>query len=135
MGAPTTGEGSAALRFAPYIEELQEFFASSCLRYGSPEHIIELAERLESSPAFAEDLSSMIRSIVLREGGQLVHSQLLEILAVAIGGPQMDHAPQQFGQPLRNLLSFMTGVLRKPWNEPPGEPVRPHHAEILPFPV
>ena len=36
MGASTTAQGSAEVRFAPYIEELQEFFASACLRYGSP---------------------------------------------------------------------------------------------------
>ena len=133
MSAPTSGHGAVTGRFAPYIEELQEFFASSCLRCGAPEDVIDLMERLESSPTFAEDLSSMVRSIVLREGGGLPHSQLLEILALAIGGPKMDHAAQQFSQPLRNLLSFLSGVVRKPWNEPPGEPVRPHHAEILPF--
>jgi TonB family protein len=132
MGAPDTAQGPAAVRYAPYIEELQEFFASSCLRYGSPEDIIAMTDRLESSPAFAEDLSSMIRSIVLREGGEVQHSQLLEILAIATGGEKMDHSPQHYGQPLRNLLSFLTSVLRKPWNEPPPEPVR---AEVLPFPT
>lgn len=135
MGAQNTAQGSAAVRFAPYIEELQEFFASACLRYGSPEDIIAVTERIESSQAFAEDLGSMIRSIVLREGGELAHSQLLETLAIAIGGPKMDHAPQQYGQPLRNLLSFMTGVLRKPWNEPPDDVIRVERAEVLPFPT
>ena len=124
MGVPTTAQGPASVRFAPYIEELQEFFASACLRYGSPEDIIALTERLESSPTFAEDLSSMIRSIVLREGGEMPHSQMLEVLALAIGGQKMDHSPQHFAQPLRNLLSFMTTVLKKPWNEPPGETAR-----------
>lgn len=146
MSASTSGQGPAAERFGPYIEELQEFFASSCLRYGTPEDILDLTERVDSSSAFAEDLSSMVRSIVLREGGALPHSQLLEILALAIGGPRMDHAAQQFSQPLRYLLSFIGGVLRRAWNEPPGEsprtaqhssaePVRHHQAEIVPFPV
>jgi TonB family protein len=124
----------AGNRFAPYVDELQEFFASACLRFGSPEDIIALTERLEASPSFAEDLGSMIRSIVLREGGSMPHSQILEVVAVAIGGPRMDHAPQLYGQPLRNLLSFMTGVLRKPWNEPP-ETIVVERAEVLPFPA
>ena len=147
MSASTSGQGPAAERFGPYIEELQEFFASSCLRYGTPEDILDLTERVDSSSAFAEDLSSMVRSIVLREGGALPHSQVLEILALAIGGARMDHAAQQFSQPLRYLLSFIGGVLRRAWNEPPGDspriaqhaPVdhsRHHHqAEIVPFPV
>jgi len=146
MSASTSGQGPASTRFAPYIEELQEFFASSCLRCGTPEDILDLTERVDCSPAFAEDLSSMVRSIVLREGGGLPHSQLLEILAISIGGPKMDHSAQQFSQPLRYLLSFISGVLRKPWNEPPGEsrqswreptdrPARHHQAEIVPFPV
>jgi hypothetical protein len=67
MSASTSGQGPAAERFGPYIEELQEFFASSCLRYGTPEDILDLTERVDSSSAFAEDLSSMVRSIVLRE--------------------------------------------------------------------
>jgi len=147
MSASTSGQGPAAERFGPYIEELQEFFASSCLRYGTPEDILDLTERVDSSSAFAEDLSSMVRSIVLREGGALPHSQLLEILALAIGGPRMDHAAQQFSQPLRYLLSFIGGVLRRAWNEPPGDaprtaqhapvdyPRQHHQAEIVPFPV
>jgi protein TonB len=143
MGAPDTAQGSAAVRFAPYIEELREFFASASLRYGSPEDIIPITERIESSQQFADDLSSMVRSIVLRQGGEMAHSQLLEILAIAIGGEtgeKTDQAPQEYVQPLRNLLSFLTGVLRKPWNEPPAEPVHPFHTfhergEILEFPT
>jgi protein TonB len=124
------------VRFAPYIEELQEFFASACLRYGAPEDIIDLTERIDSSQPFAEDLSSMFRSIVLREAGELQHSQLLEIVALAVGGPKMDQAAQHFAQPLRSLLSFLSGVMRKPWNEPPDEK---HHrverGEVVPFPT
>ena len=47
----------------------------------------------------------------------------------------MDNTPQNYAQPLRNLLSFMTGVLRKPWNEPPGDVVRVERGEVVPFPV
>ena len=142
MGASNTASGSAGARFAPYIEELREFFASTGLKYGSPEDILGLAERIEASLSFADDLSSMVRSIVLRESGELAHSQLLEILALAIGGEELNQAPQQYGQPLRKLLSFMSGVLRKPWNAPPmpgdavaaGEMGHAHLGDLLEFP-
>jgi TonB family protein len=124
MGALPTSD-PVAFRFAPYIKELREFLASSHLRYGAPEDIFPVTERLQNSKAFAEDMSSMIRAILLREGGSMAHAQLLEILAIAIGGPAMDHASQDYRQPLRQLLSFLTGVLRRPWNLPPGEEAEP----------
>ena len=124
MGALPNSE-PFAFRFAPYIKELREFFASSRLHYGSPEDIFPVTERLQNSKTFAEDMSSMIRSILLREGGSMAHAQLLEILAISIGGPEMEEAPQAYRQPLRQLLSFLTGVLRRPWNLPPGEEPEP----------
>jgi TonB family protein len=129
MAAFTSPE-PAAFRYAPYIQELREFFAESHLRYGSPEDILAVSERLYQSQLFFQDLSSMVRSIILREGGSMQHASLLEILALAIGGPEMEHAPQHYRQPLRHLLSFVTGVIRQPWNIPPGE-----RGELLPFPA
>lgn len=142
MGASNTAQGSIGVRYVPYIEELREFFATDGLHYGSPEDIVVLAERIESSQPFANDLGSMVRSIVYREGGEMPHSQLLEILAVAIGGEQLNQAPQQYGQPLRKLLSFMSGALRKHWYEPPipehrAEPSdasRGHLGDLVEFP-
>ena len=115
--------------YAPYIEELREFFATSGLEFGTPECIFAIDERLRTSTAFFEDLSSLVRSIILRQGGSVPHGVLLQILATAVGGPEMERAPQVYRQPLRYLLNFVTGVLRRPWNLPPGE-----HAEVLTFP-
>lgn len=117
------------LRYAPYIQELRELFAFSGLQYGSPDDVFAVIERIQNSPAFVEDLTSLVRAAILREGGAMPHGQLLEILAVAIGGTGMEHAPQTHRQPLRQLLSFVAGVLRRPWNLPPGE-----RSEVLSFP-
>ncbi len=117
------------LRYAPYIQELREFFAFSGLKFGSPDDVFAVIERIQTSPAFAEDLSSLVRAAILREGGSMPQGQLLEILAVAVGGTEMEHAPQTDRQPLRQLLAFIAGVLRRPWNLPPGE-----RSEVLSFP-
>ena len=117
------------LRYAPYIQELREFFAFSGLQYGSPDDVFAVIERIQNSPAFVEDLTSLVRAAILREGGAMPQGQLLEILAVAVGGTEMEHAPQTHRQPLRQLLAFIAGVLRRPWNLPPGE-----RSEILSFP-
>jgi TonB family protein len=129
MGALSIPEPTG-LRYALYIQELREFFAFSGLAYGSPDDVFAVIERIQNNPSFAEDLSSLVRAAILREGGSMPHGQLLEILAIAVGGPAMEHAPQTHRTPLRQLLSFLTGVLRRPWNLPPGE-----RAEVLPFPT
>ncbi len=139
MGALPTPE-PAGIRYAAYIEELREFFDTSRLHYGQPLDIVALTDRLRASEPFFDDLSSLIRSMVLREGGAMPHAQLLEILALAIGGPHMEQSPKDYAQPLRQLLLFITTALRRPWNEPPGELVpfpseSAAQAEVVPFPT
>jgi TonB family protein len=139
MGALPTSE-PAGIRYAAYVGELREFFATSHLHYGQPLDIVAVTDRLNISKNFFEDLSSLIRSMVLREGGAMGHAQLLEILALAIGGPHMEQAPQHYAQPLRQLLLLITTALRRPWNEPPGELVpfpteTVPQAEIVPFAI
>ena len=72
--------------FAPYIEELHEFFATNGLPFGSPADLAAVTDRLRQPGPFSDDLSSLLRSIVLREGGAMPHAQLLEILTLAIAG-------------------------------------------------
>ena len=124
-----------ASRFAPYIEELHEFFASYGMHYGSAEDMVPLTERLDASGTFAEDLSSMVRAIILRQGGSMPRTDLLEIIAVAIGGPDIDQAAQELQPPVRKLLGFINGVLRRPWNEPPGEDVPTPSRRPIEFPA
>jgi TonB family protein len=139
MGALPTSQ-PAGIRYSAYIEELREFFATSHLHYGQPVDLVAVTDRLHTSETFFDDLSSLIRSMVLREGGAMAHAQLLEILALAIGGPHMEQAPQHYAQPLRQLLLLITTALRRPWNVPPGEVVAfpsegVPQAEVVPFPT
>jgi TonB family protein len=124
-----------ASRFAPYIEELHEFFASYGMHYGSPEDMVPLAERLDASGTFAEDMSSMVRAIILRQGGSMPRADLLEIIAVAIGGQEIDQAAQELQPPVHKLLGFLNGVLRRPWNEPPGQDLPSPARRPLEFPA
>jgi len=110
-----------AVRFAPYIEELHDVFAMHGLHYGAPEDLRELAARLEAPGALHEEVSSLVRSMVLREGGSVPRTDLLEILAIAIAGPHANAAGEELHQPVRQLLAFLHTALRRPWNEPHGE--------------
>jgi TonB family protein len=129
MGALPTTE-PAALRYAAYIEELHEFLATSGVRFGTPQDLVALVPRLSNANPFSDDLSSLVRSFVLRQGGAMPHAVLVEILAAAIAGPGIVHAPQESAEPLRQLLKFVAGVMRRPWNVPPGE-----QAEVVAFPA
>jgi hypothetical protein len=124
-------EAAAGPCFALYMEELHEFLATNRLPFGSPADLFPVAERLRQPGPFSDDLSSLIRSFVLRQGGAMPHAQLLEILTLAIAGPEAATSPQQYREPLHQLLSFVAGVMRRPWNVPPGERL---DAEIVRFP-
>lgn len=109
-----------AARFAPYIEELHDVFAMHGLHYGLPDDIQQLASRLETHGALNEELAALVRSMVLREGGSIPRTDLLEIVAIAIAGPRMDRAGEELQPSVRQLLAFLHTALKRPWNEPPG---------------
>ena len=107
---------------APYVEELREFFASHHLPYGSPGDIVKLAERVAVPGAFHDEMGSMVRSILIREGGNLPRATLLSIVAVAIGGPEMEQAAPRFSDPVLKILSFLGTAQRNRFGILPEEP-------------
>jgi TonB family protein len=119
-------EAAAGSRFAVYVDELHEFLATNRMPFGSPDDLAPVIERLREPGPFPDDLSSLVRSFILRQGGAMPHAQLLEILTLAIAGPEVVDNPQRYGEPIRQLLGFVAGIMRRPWNVPPGE--------IVPFP-
>src|ERR1700730_10825970 len=88
-----------ATRYAPYIEELRDFFASHGMSFGCPENIVRLAEHVSAPGSFHNEMASMIRSIIYRERGTVPRAELIELIAVAIGGPHIDEAAQEVHEP------------------------------------
>jgi hypothetical protein len=128
MGALPTPE-PVVVRYATYVEELHEFLDTYGIPYGSPDDIFPVAERLRSPGPFAGDLSLVIRAILFSEGGSMPRAQLLQVLALAIGGPEMERAPKEYAQPLRQIFAFLTAVRGRPLNGPPGT-----GGQLVPFP-
>jgi TonB family protein len=110
-----------ASRFAPYIGELHELFAMHGISYGAPGDLPRLAARLDERGPLSDDVSSILRSIILREGGTLPHAELIEILALAVAGHEIDTADPTIQPAFRRLLTFVGTVVRRPWNMPPGD--------------
>jgi TonB family protein len=128
MGALPASE-PAGIRYAAYLGELHEFLATSGIPFGSPSDLNAVVGRLQQHGAFADDLSSLVRSFILRQGGSMPHAELLEILSLAIGGPELAPHPQNYSDSLRELLRFIAGAQGRPWNVPPNAP-----GEVVPFP-
>ncbi|MEO8990845.1 MAG: energy transducer TonB [Acidobacteriaceae bacterium] len=102
----------------PYVEELREFFASHRFPYGSPVDIVKLAEAVSTPGAFHDEMTSMVRSILLREGGTLPRAHLLSIVATAIGGPEMEATAPGFPEPVLKLVSFLGAARRNQFGVP-----------------
>lgn len=120
MAVLTTTE-AIACRFSPYIAELHEVFEQHHMSFGAPEDVGPLADRLAAPGLLPDDVASLLRSIVLREGGSVPQTELLEILAVAVGGAEVEATTPEARGAFRQLLSFVGSVARRPWNVPPGD--------------
>ncbi len=127
MGALPVYE-DVAERYGLYIDELREFLASYSLRYGSPDDLLPVTGLLRTHGSFPGDLGLVLRSILFRENSALSRTRLLEIVAVAIGGPRMERPPQQCWRPLSQLFSFIAQVRRRPLNR------TAEGAQLIPFP-
>ena len=111
-----------AVRFSPYVEELQQFFTGHSLRFGSPEDLFALSERISRPGAFPGELTSLMRAVIYREHESISQGDLLGLLTLAIGGPEIDLTDPQFRAPLRQILTFLGGVLRSMWRVMPSQP-------------
>ena len=108
-----TKPDSVSTRFGPYLGELREFFTSRQVRFGNPEDLIAFAERAAELGPFQDEMGSMVRSIMYREHELLGRGELVQLLAVAVGGPEVEGAAQTMQGAVRQLFLFVNGALRQ----------------------
>ncbi len=99
-------------RYREYIEELREFFTSRQVRFGTPADLIVFARLVAAPGPFPEEMESMVRSFLYREGEHLGHGELLELVVFAAGGPEGRSAPETQGA-VRQVLAFLHAALRQ----------------------
>ncbi len=119
----TADTNKVATRFAPYVQELHEFFASHGMHFGDLEDLREFSRKLEAPGPFSSELSSMVRSVIFRERGTVPRSELLALVAVSIAGPSVGKVTAEANEPVSQLTDFIAGVVRAPRNEPGPLPV------------
>jgi hypothetical protein len=102
---------SVAARYGGYIDELHQFFDTYRLKHGAPEDIVGLTDRLASGGDFSDEMGSMVRSILYRESEGISRGELLELIAIAVGGPDAEKAPG-CDESIRRLFFFVNDALR-----------------------
>lgn len=109
---------SLALRFGPYIEELQQFLASCNVAFGSPENIIPFTERLSAPGYFRDGICAMIRAIIYREHEAVSHLELLELMLVGVGGTEVDEDSAELESSKRKLSRVIGQAMTSLWTMP-----------------
>jgi TonB family protein len=117
-----------ASRRAGYVAEFQEFFQNSHIPYGSPMHLATLNERIANNANFRDDMISMCRSVVSRQGGELPATELLLIVVNTVCGDRTQDQPSDYAHQVKQLLDFLARVLRVPVEPRPSGTVLPMRA-------
>ena len=112
-----------AIRFAPYIEELHALLSRNGRSFGAPEDLPPFAAGVSVPSAFQDDTAALVRSVVYRENKAITTVELLELLVVAAGGPQVDEAAEDLHQPVGQLLAFIRKASRVLQSRPSDEPL------------
>lgn len=121
--APRTDPTAASPKtgLAPYVEELRGFFRSREVEFGSAADLSPFVQRLETETGFREDVGSILRTAIYRERDGLSPAELMELLATAVGGNEIDNgAAPEVREAVRKLMGFVESVFRTRWN--PGAP-------------
>ena len=103
------------------------------LRCGSPEDLKPFTEKLSRGGVFRDDMQSMVRSIIFREGGGIPRTELLRIVTVAVGGPDVDGLARDVVGPVQTILKFLSEVMRVRWGMSETEADEDREAVSEPF--
>lgn len=114
-------ESNSTLPLATYEKELRDLFAMHRMRFGSPEDVVPFTEALTAPGTFHDEMTSMIRSIFLRHGGNVPRAELLRLVMVAVAGPQIDESAEQYLPSIQETVKFLGEVHRTRWGIIPTE--------------
>src|SRR6185312_13472523 len=97
-------------RFDTRITELHSFFDANYVRHGSPDDFFAFARALGNNNQLRNDLSALIKSIVKRESDGLLLTDMMSILAAAVGGPSLEETQVDITQPTDTIMEFLLGT-------------------------
>jgi TonB family protein len=97
-------------RFGDQISEFRSLLDINHVRHDSPDDIFEFANILESNNQLRLDLSAMVKSIVKREHDELLLTDMISIIAAAVGGPSFADTNADITRPTNTLMEFLLGT-------------------------
>ncbi|MEO6981559.1 MAG: energy transducer TonB [Edaphobacter sp.] len=97
-------------RYGKYMAEFQELFRKSGAGFGSPEDFYRLGPKLAYDDSFRAEFVALTRSVAKREEGRLSLSQMLTIVAVSMGGMEIDRVGSAGAVPISLLVVFLSGL-------------------------
>jgi TonB family protein len=108
-----TRETSA--RYGRYIAEFQELCQRHEVSSGTPEDFYRLAHKLAHDERFRADFCTLTRSVAQREAGRLTLTRILTIIAIAMGGQNVDATSTAGAVPVSLVVVFLAGLSN--WSE------------------
>jgi TonB family protein len=97
-------------RFSEQISEFRSLLDTNHVRHDSPDNLFEFANILESNNQLRLDLSAMVKSIVKREQDELLLTDMISIIATAVGGPSFADTNADITKPTNTLMEFLLGT-------------------------
>jgi TonB family protein len=97
------------LHFGPHIEQVQQILRANQVDFGTPFDLPAVAQALETNPKLREDLTDLARSIIKREKNISLRT-VLNIIAIASGGPQIATSEEDISEPMNTIGDFMIGT-------------------------
>ena len=122
---PGYGKGKAGIlevmtkeRFEGYVEEFRTFSKFHKIKFGHRPDLRTLMSTVRSSERFRTELTSMVRSVLYREGEGVSRAELEQIVEVTWGGAEGDHRTPESAPVMAEIGGFLGEVLSRPLDEP-----------------
>jgi TonB family protein len=104
-------------RYGKYIPEFQELFRRYEVSFGTSKDFLRLPSKLAYDGDFRVEFSALAKSVGEREEGRLSLMQMLTIIAIATGGPEIEEVGSAGAVPISLLVVFLSEI--GGWHEEP----------------
>jgi len=97
-------------RYGEYVSEFEELFRNHEVSFGKAEDFFKLAPKLAYDGEFRTAFAGLTESVKKREDGKLTLTGMLTIIAIAMGGPEIETLGSASAVPISLVVVFLAGV-------------------------
>jgi TonB family protein len=96
--------------YGGYVAEFKELFRKHEVSFGKQEDFFQLAPKLAYDSEFRAAFAGLTESVKKREDGKLTLTRILTIIAIAMGGPEIETLGSASAVPISLVVVFLAGV-------------------------